>query len=526
MVALTQPVALGACGQDSISLEVMVSNLGSNSQSMIPIVVEITGATTLTIMDTVPGPLALNVSVNYTLSQTITTTAGGEYFFNIYTALPADQFNDNDTINVKRTFYTIPNSPTAATPQQGCNTSVGIVASPDSGNVIFWYDAATGGNLVGIGSPLTVPITSDTMFYAEAREGGGSGGCLRIVECELGNTDYVEIQNLSGSTFDATGWSVALSASYTDINSVNTITWPLGVFGPGEIQYRSDATADNYWGNNMFWNPGSRGWVLILDPGNQVRDFIPFLWTDAEIQAMSPIINGVPITIGAEWTGDGIANCGVPTISRIGNSDNNDLSDFACETGTKGIQNANLSASFANCGLGLCGSSRVAVQVNMVTGVSTDLGSDTTLVSPFSFPLDAGAGFVSYLWSDGSTAQTLTAIAPGIYWVTVSGSNGCAYTDSIDISIFTGIQLISSTDRVQAYPNPANDHLTVNYTGKDASARILDLNGRVVAINNMESGAELSTVSFDLSHVETGLYFIQVLNKDEALTMKLIIQHP
>jgi len=526
MVALTQPVALGACGQDSISLEVMVSNLGSNSQSMIPIVVEITGAATLTILDTVPGPLALNSSTNYMLSQTISTIAGGEYFFKIYTALPADQFNDNDTIETKRAYYTIPNAPTAATPQQGCNTSVGIVASPDSGNVIFWYDAATGGNLVGIGNPLTIPINSDTAFYAEAREGGGSGGCLRIVECEVGNTDFVEIQNLSSTAFDATGWTLALSNNYTDINSVNTITWSLGNFGPGEIQYKSDAAADNYWGNNILWNPGNNGWALLLDPSNQVRDFVAILWPAAAIQGMAPVVNGVPITIGAEWIGDGIANCGVPTLSRIVNSDNNDLNDFACETATKGTQNVNLSPAFANCGLGLCGSSRVEVQVNMVTGVSTDLGPDTTLVSPFSYPLDAGAGFTAYLWSDGSTAQTLTATAPGIYWVKVTGSNGCEYTDSIDISIFTGIHLISTTDRVQAYPNPANDHLTVNYTGKDAIARIIDLNGRVVAINRMQESLELSSASFDLNNIETGLYFIQVLNKDEVLTMKLIIQHP
>jgi hypothetical protein len=525
ILAMTQPVALGACGQAAVSIEISVANYGSNSQSAIPVVVEITGAMTMTILDTIPGPIALNTTASHMISQTISTVTGGEFFFKIYSSLTVDQFRDNDTINVKRTFYTIPNDPTAASTQQGCNTSVGIVATPDSGNVIFWYDALTGGNLVGIGSPLTVPITSDTAFFAEAREGGGSGGCLRIVECELGTTDYIEIQNLSGAAFDATGWTVAISNSYSDINSVNSITWALGNFAPGEIQYKSDAATDNYWGNNILYNPGSAGWIVLLDPANAVRDFLPFLWTDAQIQAMSPMVNAVPITIGTEWTGDGVANCGVPTVSRIGNSDNNNATDFACETGTKGTQNANMSASFANCGLGLCGSGRVAVQVTMITGVSTDLGPDTTFVSPFTYTLDAGSGFTAYMWSDGSTAQTLDVTAPGTYWVTVEGANGCSFTDSVEVSIFTGIQMISANDQVQAYPNPANQHLTVNYTGSDAIARIIDLNGRIIRIQNMESVSGISVSTFDLNNVETGLYFVQVMNKEEVLTMKLIVQH-
>lgn len=39
--------------------------------------------------------------------------------------------------------------------------------------------------------------------------------------------------------------------------------------------------------------------------------------------------------------------------------------------------------------------------------------------------LDPGAGFASYLWSDGSTSQTLTAAVAGSYEVTVTSSAGC-----------------------------------------------------------------------------------------------------
>ncbi len=525
VVALTQPGALGACGSDSVLLEVSVSNLGSNSQSSIPIVIEITGALTQTILDTIPGPVALNSTLSHPIAQTISTLSGGEIFIKIYSSLTVDQFRDNDTIETKRTFYAIPNPPSAVSPQQGCNTSVGITATPDSGNAVFWYDAASGGNLIGIGETLTVPISSDTVFYAEAREGSGAGGCLRITEVQINDPDYVEIQNLSGATFDATGWTVVASNSYSDINSVNSISWNLGVFNAGEIQFRTDGTV-NPWGNNLLFNPGSPGWYILLDPGNIVRDFIAIQWTDAQIQGMAPMVNGVPVTIGAEWSGNGLATCAANAHSRIGNSDNNSSADFACEANTMGTQNVNLSTSFANCGLGLCGSARVAVQVNMVMGVSTDLGPDTILSTPISYLLDAGAGFNSYLWNDGSTGQTLTATAPGIYWVTVTGANGCAFTDSMEISINVGMQVLSDNDRIRAYPNPVSEKLTIEFTGTDALARISDINGRIIHEETMEDMSGISTTTFDLSSVEEGLYFIQVLSKEEVLTLKLIVQHP
>jgi gliding motility-associated-like protein len=53
-----------------------------------------------------------------------------------------------------------------------------------------------------------------------------------------------------------------------------------------------------------------------------------------------------------------------------------------------------------------------------------DLGPDTTICSGMSYILDAGAGYSSYLWQDGSTNQTFSATSSGTYWVSISGSCG------------------------------------------------------------------------------------------------------
>ena len=60
------------------------------------------------------------------------------------------------------------------------------------------------------------------------------------------------------------------------------------------------------------------------------------------------------------------------------------------------------------------------------TSPSLDLGADTTLIcAGTSETLDAGTGFASYLWSDGSTAQTLTATTAGTYSTNQIYSSQC-----------------------------------------------------------------------------------------------------
>jgi hypothetical protein len=67
---------------------------------------------------------------------------------------------------------------------------------------------------------------------------------------------------------------------------------------------------------------------------------------------------------------------------------------------------------------------------------SVNLGNDTAFCSgEESIELDAGPGFVSYLWPDSSSSQTFTVTASGTYWVQVTDSSNCVATDSIDIIV-------------------------------------------------------------------------------------------
>ena len=78
----------------------------------------------------------------------------------------------------------------------------------------------------------------------------------------------------------------------------------------------------------------------------------------------------------------------------------------------------------------------ITVTVNPLPTI--DLGADTTLICDgTSQTIDAGTGFVSYLWSDGSTAQTLSATTAGTYTVVGTDVNGCTASDSMVLDILT-----------------------------------------------------------------------------------------
>ena len=64
-----------------------------------------------------------------------------------------------------------------------------------------------------------------------------------------------------------------------------------------------------------------------------------------------------------------------------------------------------------------------------------DLGPDTSACQFGVIELDAGPGFATYLWQDGTIEQTITVWNPGTYSVIVTDSCGNVQTDSITISI-------------------------------------------------------------------------------------------
>ncbi|MBN3034147.1 MAG: gliding motility-associated C-terminal domain-containing protein, partial [Bacteroidales bacterium] len=83
--------------------------------------------------------------------------------------------------------------------------------------------------------------------------------------------------------------------------------------------------------------------------------------------------------------------------------------------------------------------SRDSINVNMYPPINLDIGngSDTiNICEGDTAVLNAGSGFVSYLWQDMTTTDSIYfAILQGWYWVNVTDWNGCDATDSVFLAV-------------------------------------------------------------------------------------------
>ena len=70
----------------------------------------------------------------------------------------------------------------------------------------------------------------------------------------------------------------------------------------------------------------------------------------------------------------------------------------------------------------------------MLPAPSGFLEGDTAICSYENLPLKATSSFDQYKWSTGSTASSVVVKQPGIYWLQVKDSNGCAGKDSIIVN--------------------------------------------------------------------------------------------
>lgn len=84
----------------------------------------------------------------------------------------------------------------------------------------------------------------------------------------------------------------------------------------------------------------------------------------------------------------------------------------------------------------MCGQARDTVLVTFLfDSLIVDLGNDTLHCAAVPFVLDPAVPGGSYLWSTGSTADTLLVTASGWYGVEVVDTNGCRVHDSLQVTL-------------------------------------------------------------------------------------------
>ncbi len=389
MVTMIYPNPI-SCGKNVDSILLVIANLGTSAQSSYIVKANITGAVVANLSKTVTKTLAVGGRDTVSLG-TINSNVAGVANIKAYVELATDLVKSNDTISVSREYSLTPGMPTASDVNACYGGSATLVAT--NGSVSYtWYNAASGGNVLAINDSLNITnVTSPTKYWVSTAA-GSSTGSIKISEIDVGGTDMVEIQNLSGTTINTSGWKVIVSNSYTVIGSINANVWNLpATMGPGQVLYRTDNSTDNYWGSNILYNPGAfptySGWAIILDNNDNVVDAVFLNWPLSNIQTASIVFNSKTLNLSQEWKSSGVniaTVAGTSSISRAGNRDNNDATDFQIVTTSKGTTNAVLNLPYAVSG---CESDRKEVTVNVLP---RPYGSIVTQASPFQGVFKAG----------------------------------------------------------------------------------------------------------------------------------------
>ena len=156
-----------------------------------------------------------------------------------------------------------------------------------------------------------------------------------------------------------------------------------------------------------------------------------------------------------------------PTASIINNiNDTTVFIDFAGQSGMIYL-------------LSTCSDTLDSLYVFIEDGINFSLGNDTLVCGGQEFYLNAGGGFDSYLWQNGSTDSVFLVSQTGDYWVQIENSCGIAYdTIHIDYSSSFDINLGNDTSFCYGHSvllNPGSGYYS--YFWQDGSTDSLMLAG-------------------------------------------------
>jgi len=170
-----------------------------------------------------------------------------------------------------------------------------------------WTTLVTAGAPVGYRVPEagedSLTWIHDDAGFVDAITSGTAG--MVISEVGVGDTDWIEIQNVARGQLATAGWFVAVNdASAGDVNAVNPTVWNLpSSVESRQVLYRSDDAADHYFGAEVDWDT-DRGWAMIVDDTGNVADFLVWGYGPSEIAALSVSVGGFAnLTAGEQWIG-------------------------------------------------------------------------------------------------------------------------------------------------------------------------------------------------------------------------------
>jgi len=176
------------------------------------------------------------------------------------------------------------------------------------------------------------------------------------------------------------------------------------------------------------------------------------------------------------------------------------------------------------------------VILNVYPLPNVNLGNDTTLNKYDTLILNAGSGYISYLWNTTDTSQIFNVIGSNydlgrnVFSVTVENSFGCIASDTLYIEIIdpTAVDFKSDNRNIyKIYPNPTGDKLFLefmNINSKDFIIKLYNNTGHLLENSRIENVVKGYMKEIDFNSRVPGVYILKIQSKSSIKTFRVIKQ--
>ncbi|MFM2207792.1 MAG: hypothetical protein RL213_1767 [Bacteroidota bacterium] len=165
VINILSPIS-GYCGSSTTPVVVQVINYGPFAASNITVNVVVSGGGNANLTGFIAGPMNVNDTVTLTIGN-VNTSNGGAFTVSATSVYGVDNNAANNNLSATFNLVAQPVLPIVAS---GYRCGDGVVQLSAAASLsILWYDAPSGGNLIGSGNVFTTPsLTQTTSYYAQA----------------------------------------------------------------------------------------------------------------------------------------------------------------------------------------------------------------------------------------------------------------------------------------------------------------------------------------------------------------------
>lgn len=390
-----------------------------------------------------------------------------------------------------------------------------ITGNTNSGILTYWEDATA---TTAVVNPNAISIAG--IYYIQSTNSCGSD--IQPVNVTFNFAPVLTIINPSAAcesgTVDITTTSVITSNTNNGVLSFwEDITATISITDPTVIDI-----------NGTFYIQSTNACGSVIEPVDVT--FNPLPTGSVAISGASTICSGdttqlvLSFTGTAPWSfigddGSGQQTFNVPVASATMSVSPNGTTTYTMISVTDGN--------------GCTAQVNQGATVNVFATPVGNLATSDTLCFNTSetVTLNAGNAGATYLWTGGSTSQTLlvesAVIGLGTYVYTVTVTNGnCSNVDSISIlvDICSGVPVNEAGALISIYPNPTKGGLSIsaNCLSKESVISIVNVTGQVIF--EEKTDAANFTSNLDLSIYPKGVYFVKIINNKITKIERIILQ--